>query len=52
MKREETVRCSDHKPKKELSYIAFFEDCEKRKKKGEEQIQCGICRLWIWETDF
>lgn len=35
-------------PRFHLSYIAFFEDAERREKKGEAQHYCGNCRRWRW----
>jgi hypothetical protein len=40
-------KCKWHK-ETSLSYVAFFEDCEKRAAKGQEQKQCPICLYWFW----
>jgi hypothetical protein len=40
-------KCHWHKGSN-LGYIAFFEDCEKRAAKGQEQKQCPICLYWFW----
>lgn len=42
------LRCSWHKSNDNLSYIAFFEDCERRAKKGQVQKQCPYCGYWLW----
>lgn len=36
----------------ELGYIQFFEDADRRAKRGEEQQQCPECKRWIWPEFF
>lgn len=35
-----------------LSYSATCEDAEERLSKGQEQIKCLDCKLWIWPDLF
>lgn len=31
-----------------LSYLAFFDDAEKRAKRGQMQVFCGTCKRYCW----
>lgn len=44
-------KCLWHK-KNDLGYMAFFDDAEKRTKKGQKQIQCRDCKYWLWPDEF
>jgi hypothetical protein len=46
-----TPLCSKHKQLLNLSYIRFFEDAERREKKGMKQEQCPICKRWLWKDE-
>ena len=42
----------NHTTSKKLGYIDDYHDAEKRQKKGEKQIQCPVCKLWIRESEY
>lgn len=44
-------KCPWHKVDN-LGFLAWFEDAEKRHRKGQKQIQCPDCKLWIWPDMF
>jgi hypothetical protein len=39
--------CNEHTVRIK-GYIAFFDDCECRKKLGEHQVICDECGLYCW----
>lgn len=43
-----TPTCPHNQPPK-LSYIGGQTDADKRLERGERQLQCPVCELWIWE---
>ena len=34
-----------------LSYLAFFDDAEKRTAAGQKQTLCGECQRWRWSDE-
>lgn len=34
-----------------LPYVAFFEDCEQRSKRGDRQLRCAECSLVKWTPE-
>lgn len=45
------IKCN-HKKSKELGYIKWFENAEKRTSRGELQIKCDCCGLYIWSSQY
>ena len=39
-----------HNGSRRLSYSAWHSDADERHERGETQIQCPSCSLWIWES--
>ncbi len=39
-------RCAHHAPK--LGYLQAHFDADERIANGEEQIQCPLCKLYLW----
>lgn len=42
--------CPTHKQIK-LGYLAWFDEAEKRAKKGMKQKQCKECGYWLWKDE-
>ena len=42
--------CKTHKAKK-LTMIAWYSDCERRRKLKQKQTQCPICGHWYWPDE-
>ena len=32
----------------DLGYMAFHSDADRRHKRGERQVYCGVCKRWQW----
>lgn len=41
------MTCADHEPRLSL-YLASHLDAIKRLKRGEKQVKCPECGLWVW----
>jgi hypothetical protein len=41
-----------HDAEPDLPYLAWHDDAETRHKRGEKQIQCPACCLFVWECLF
>lgn len=43
------TKCPHRTPPK-LGYCEWHADAERREKQGQSQIQCPVCKLWVWEV--
>lgn len=50
-KRVSIPPCPWHK-NKNMGYLQFFADADKRDAKGERQLQCKVCGYWYWPDHF
>jgi hypothetical protein len=48
--KNQKTRCQSHKKSKDLGYVQWHIDAEKRTLKGEQQIFCKSCERWIWSN--
>ena len=37
-----------HHQRSGLGYLAWHEDAERRMDRGEKQVRCPDCHLWLW----
>jgi hypothetical protein len=49
-KRPSVSSCEQHAVRVS-SYLAFFDDCANRQKRGERQVRCDECGLWVWPLE-
>ncbi len=45
------MKCKHKEPRKFL-FLDAYEDAEQRMKRGERQLKCDHCCLWVWEVYF
>lgn len=45
--------CESHKAHVlNLGYVAFFDECERRRKLKMKQKQCPVCKRYLFEDEF
>ena len=47
----EANKCNHNPILSKMSYIASFEEADRRIKRGQKQKQCPVCKLWFFKDE-